>query len=133
LTFVSATQNILLLLLLCFPAAIASALQPHNQLSTSNVLLAILALVILALEFTADNQQYTFQLFKHAYLAREKGNSSVEPYDEKKHWLGVRLAFMQNAVSSPVVFGPGLDILTVPVKCLSLLIRNKFEEAVCSS
>jgi steroid 5-alpha reductase family enzyme len=92
LTFISATQNVLLLLL-GFPAAIASALQPHDELSTSDVLLAILALVILALEFIADNQQYTFQSFKHAYLAREKGNSSAEPYDEKKHWLGARLAF----------------------------------------
>ena len=93
LTFISATQNVLLLLL-GFPAAIASALQPHDQLSTSDILLALFALVILALEFTADNQQYAFQSFKHAYLAREKkSNSSVEPYDEKKHWPGARLAF----------------------------------------
>ncbi|KIL59568.1 hypothetical protein M378DRAFT_110916 [Amanita muscaria Koide BX008] len=92
LTFIAAIQNVLLLLL-GLPAAIASTLQPHDSLSTSDKLLAALALLILALEFTADNQQYAFQSFKHAYLAREKGDLSVEQYDEKKHWPGARLTF----------------------------------------
>ena len=71
----------------------ASILQPHEPLSTSDFALAALALALLAIEFTADNQQYAYQSYKHALLAKEKGTKSVEPYDEKIHWLGARLAW----------------------------------------
>ena len=72
----------------------ASILQPHEPLSTSDFVLAALALVLLAIEFTADNQQYAYQSYKRAFLTKEKGvEKGVEPYDDKKHWLGARLAW----------------------------------------
>jgi len=92
LTFIAIIQN-LLLLLLGLPAAIASVLQPHEPLSTSDFALTALALALLAVEFTADNQQFAYQSYKHAFLAKEKGAKSVEQYDEKKHWLGARLSW----------------------------------------
>ncbi|RDB25604.1 hypothetical protein Hypma_006881 [Hypsizygus marmoreus] len=88
LTFIAAIQNILLLLL-GLPTKVASTVQPHTALTTSDILLAGLAFVVLALEFTADNQQYSFHAYKHACLAAEKGR--VESYDEKKQWPGARL------------------------------------------
>ncbi|KAF8633093.1 hypothetical protein AX15_001510 [Amanita polypyramis BW_CC] len=90
--FVSIIQNILLLLL-GLPTAVASTMQPHEPLSNSDILMGALALVILALEFTADNQQYAFQSYKHAFFAKEEGRSSVEPYNEKKQWPGARLGW----------------------------------------
>jgi steroid 5-alpha reductase family enzyme len=69
----------------------ASTIQPHTPLALSDYGLALAALVVLALEFTSDNQQYSFQTYKHAFLASEKGNSDVEPYDAEKQWPGSRL------------------------------------------
>lgn len=92
LTFIAATQNVLLLLL-SFPIKTASTFQPHTPLARSDYILAVLALVDLAFEFTADNQQWAFHQYKHAYLAAEKGTSEVEPYDNRKQWLGARLHF----------------------------------------
>ncbi|KAG5350524.1 hypothetical protein C0989_010709 [Termitomyces sp. Mn162] len=93
LTFIAATQNVLLLLL-SFPTKVASTFQPHSPLATSDYILAVLALVDLAFEFTADNQQWAFHQYKHAYLPAESENgTSVEPYDKKKQWLGARLDF----------------------------------------
>ncbi|KAG6862015.1 hypothetical protein C0995_008202 [Termitomyces sp. Mi166 len=94
LTFIAATQNVLLLLL-SFPTKTASTFQPHTPLATSDYILAALALVDLAAEFTADNQQWAFHQYKHAYLAAEngKGISKVDFYDKKKQWLGSGLDF----------------------------------------
>ncbi|GLB40528.1 putative integral membrane protein [Lyophyllum shimeji] len=92
LTFIAVTQSILLLSL-AFPTKTAAVMQPHDHLVLSDLLLAALALVDLALEFTADNQQWAFHSYKHAYLAREKGKSDVEPYDKTQHWPGARLDF----------------------------------------
>jgi steroid 5-alpha reductase family enzyme len=69
----------------------ASTLQPHTALTLSDIGLAALALVILSLEFTSDNQQYSFQTYKHAFLASEQGKTDVEPYDAMKQWPGSRL------------------------------------------
>lgn len=90
LTFIAATQNVLLLLL-GLPTMSASTLQPHTGLALSDIALGSLALAVLALEFTSDNQQYSFQTYKHAFLASEKGKSKVEPYDVMKQWPGSRL------------------------------------------
>lgn len=90
LTFIAATQNVLLLLL-GLPVRVASVLQPHTPLATSDYALASLALVVLGLEFTSDNQQFAFQTYKHAFLAAEKGKVRVEPYDAQKQWPGARL------------------------------------------
>jgi steroid 5-alpha reductase family enzyme len=56
-------QNILLFLL-GVPTSIAVA-QPHLPLSTSDKILGGLALLTLLIEFTADNQQNSFQNYKH--------------------------------------------------------------------
>ncbi|KAG6832835.1 hypothetical protein H0H92_009455 [Tricholoma furcatifolium] len=94
LTFIAATQNVLLLLL-GIPARIASTLQPHNALAPSDYMLAALALVDLAFEFTADNQQWAFHQFKHAYLSAEKGKKSdAKPYNKNEQWLGAGLDFI---------------------------------------
>jgi len=90
LTFIAIIQNVLLFLL-GMPTFIASALQPHTDLATSDYVLAFIALSILAFEFIADNQQYAFQTYKHSYLAHAKGEKTVEPYDEKKQWPLARL------------------------------------------
>ncbi|KAG6828508.1 hypothetical protein H0H87_001754 [Tephrocybe sp. NHM501043] len=97
LTFISATQNVLLLIL-AFPAKVASTKQPHTPLATSDYLLAALALVDQAIEFTADNQQWAFHQYKHAYLAAQKGGErsaeKVVPYDKKMQWPGAGLNFV---------------------------------------
>ncbi|KIJ52612.1 hypothetical protein M422DRAFT_223234 [Sphaerobolus stellatus SS14] len=61
-TFIAAAQNILLFLL-GLPAHNALIREPQS-LGTSDLLLAELALVVLALEFTSDNQQWSYQNFK---------------------------------------------------------------------
>ncbi|KZT29639.1 DUF1295-domain-containing protein [Neolentinus lepideus HHB14362 ss-1] len=60
--FISITQSVLLFLL-GLPAHIAST-QPHTPLSISDYLLGALALLTLLGEFIADNQQYSFQIYK---------------------------------------------------------------------
>lgn len=92
LTFISAAQNVLLLLL-GLPTYIASVVQPHTPLVASDYALAIVALTLLIIEFTADNQQYAFHAYKHAFLAREKGDTTVKAYNEREHWPGARLAW----------------------------------------
>lgn len=110
--FSAGIQNIILLLL-GFPAHLAATKQSHDPLSASDYILASAALVVLALEFTADNQQYAFQSFKHAYLSSPSSaatptvlsadnkvhNSSgtevevggPKAYDPKAQWPGARL------------------------------------------
>ncbi|PFH53126.1 hypothetical protein AMATHDRAFT_138180 [Amanita thiersii Skay4041] len=89
-SFIAITQNILLLML-ALPSASAAILQPHDALSAFDYLLAGFALIVLGIEFTADNQQFAYHSYKHAYLAREKGSKSVQPYDANKQWPGSRL------------------------------------------
>lgn len=57
-------QNIILFLL-ALPTSIAAA-QPHLPLSTSDMILGGLSLLTLLIEFTSDNQQNSFQTFKHS-------------------------------------------------------------------
>jgi steroid 5-alpha reductase family enzyme len=92
LTFISAIQNVLLLLL-GLPTRTVALFQPRSSLETSDYVLASLALLVLFLEFTADNQQYAYQTYKHAFLAKEKGATDVKPYDESKQWIGARLSW----------------------------------------
>lgn len=58
------SQNIILFLL-GLPAARAVA-QPHTPLSTSDYILGTLGFLTILIEFVADNQQYSFQTFKHS-------------------------------------------------------------------
>lgn len=92
LTFIAGIQNILLLLL-GLPTLTAATLQPHTALETSDLVCAGTILVLLGIEFTADNQQFAFQTYKHAFLAKEKGVKGVEAYDARKQWPGARLAW----------------------------------------
>ncbi|KAF5381968.1 hypothetical protein D9615_004274 [Tricholomella constricta] len=92
LTFIAAIQNVLLMLL-GFPAKVAATIQPHTPLAPSDLILGALALVVLAFEFTSDNQQWAFHSYKHAYLAAEQGKTDVQPYDKKEQWPGARLSF----------------------------------------
>ncbi|KAI0703817.1 DUF1295-domain-containing protein [Cytidiella melzeri] len=64
LTFIAGIQNVILFFL-GIPTYIAVWQEP-TVLSVSDYLLATLAVAVLAVEFTADNQQYSFQTFKHS-------------------------------------------------------------------
>jgi len=77
LVFIAVIQN-MLLFLLGVPAHIA-ALQQPSKLSTSDYVLGALALLDVILEFVADNQQYSFQTYKHSGV--------LEPND----WPGARI------------------------------------------
>ncbi|EKM58479.1 uncharacterized protein PHACADRAFT_252828 [Phanerochaete carnosa HHB-10118-sp] len=63
LTFIAIIQNIILFVL-AIPTYIAVFQEP-TCLSTSDYVLGALSLTDLALEFVADNQQYSFQTYKH--------------------------------------------------------------------
>ena len=63
----------MILLLLGIPAYIAAFQQPAS-LSTSDYVLAGLALFDLFVEFTADNQQYSYQTLKHTGKLDQYGN-----------------------------------------------------------
>ncbi|KAJ2922830.1 hypothetical protein H1R20_g14216, partial [Candolleomyces eurysporus] len=91
LVFISGIQNVLLLLL-GLPAKTA-ALQADTSLSASDYALAALALTLLLVEFTADNQQYAYHAYKHSYLAREKNDKTAPYYNQLEHWVGSRLSW----------------------------------------
>jgi steroid 5-alpha reductase family enzyme len=69
-TFISYIQNVLLFSL-GFPTFLAAIL-PHEPLTTTDYTLFASGLGLLAVEFTADNQQWAYQNFKRAFLAEEK-------------------------------------------------------------
>ncbi|THH16670.1 hypothetical protein EW146_g4000 [Bondarzewia mesenterica] len=77
LTFIAITQNILLLLL---GVPTHRALTNPTPLIATDAVLTLTALTLLALEFTADNQQFAYQTFKHATTA----------YDSRAQWPGAR-------------------------------------------
>ncbi|KAI0297253.1 hypothetical protein B0F90DRAFT_1575165, partial [Multifurca ochricompacta] len=81
LTFISAIQNILLLLM-ATPTLLAVTLP--TPLTRSDGVLALTALVLLAWEFTADNQQFAFHAWKHG------------TYDARAHWPGARLSWTKD-------------------------------------
>ncbi|TFK72984.1 DUF1295-domain-containing protein [Pluteus cervinus] len=88
--FISGIQN-LILLLLGLPAYVAAVLQPHSRLEVSDWVFTVLALAVLGFEFTADNQQYSYQAYKHAYLASKRKDKPIKPYDPLMQWPGSRL------------------------------------------
>jgi len=75
---IAAIQNVLLLLITT--PALITATHP-SPLTTTDVVLALTALALLAWEFTADNQQFAFHAWKHG------------TYDARAHWPGARLAW----------------------------------------
>ena len=80
----AAIQNVILFLL-GLPTYIAALQQPEH-LSTSDYVLGALALVILVLEFVSDNQQYSYQSFKH------------EGVSSNTQWPGARINWTQRDV-----------------------------------
>ncbi|KII89729.1 hypothetical protein PLICRDRAFT_137980 [Plicaturopsis crispa FD-325 SS-3] len=83
LVFIAGIQNVILFLL-GIPTQIA-ALQPHTALAQSDYILGALALLTLAIEFTADNQQYSYQTWKH----------SGGTHDVSKEWPFARTRWTQ--------------------------------------
>ncbi|EPQ52694.1 DUF1295-domain-containing protein [Gloeophyllum trabeum ATCC 11539] len=83
-TFIAVIQNIILFLL-AIPTHIAAS-QPHAPLATSDYILGALALLTLAVEFTADNQQFSFQTFKRTGFL------------EMKEWPGGRIRWTEEDV-----------------------------------
>ncbi|KAI0709914.1 DUF1295-domain-containing protein [Earliella scabrosa] len=79
--FIAFMQNVILFLL-AVPLQIA-ALQQPAQLSPSDYILATLALVDIAVEFVSDNQQYSFQTYKHTGVIN------------KNEWPGARIQWTQ--------------------------------------
>ncbi|KAJ8488110.1 hypothetical protein ONZ45_g14071 [Pleurotus djamor] len=91
------------------PTATAALTQPHTPLESSDIAFAALALLVLAIEFTADNQQFAFQSYKSSIRLSE--NTSIKTisdtlayntnshkvdsahYSSADHWPGARLAW----------------------------------------
>ncbi|KAF9243550.1 hypothetical protein BU15DRAFT_86489 [Melanogaster broomeanus] len=84
LTFIAITQNIILFLL-GLPAQIAVT-QPHIPLSTSDYVLGVLGFLTILVEFVADNQQYSYQRFKHSGKL------------DTTEWPGARIAWTKRDV-----------------------------------
>ena len=72
------------------PTQIAAVQQPKS-LSTSDYILAALALVDIAAEFVADNQQYSYQTFKHTGIVAKNdwpfANLNWTPADVKRGFV----------------------------------------------
>ncbi|KAI0648906.1 DUF1295-domain-containing protein [Trametes meyenii] len=75
--FIAFIQNIILFLL-GVPTQLAAVQQP-SKLSTSDYILAVLALVDIAAEFVSDNQQYSYQTYKRTGV------------HEQSEWPGARI------------------------------------------
>jgi steroid 5-alpha reductase family enzyme len=58
--------------------------QPYTPLGYVDVILSVLALLDLLAEFTADNQQYSFQTFKHSKPR------VLKPVDKEWFWARQR-------------------------------------------
>lgn len=78
------TQNILLLLL---GLPTHRALTNPTPLTPTDYALSLVALTLLALEFTADNQQFAYHAFKQA--------SEPGAYDARAQWPGARLGWTE--------------------------------------
>jgi len=90
-TFIAVIQNILLFLLGLPAATVLYQPLSHSALGASDYLLAAAFLVTLALEFTADNQQYSYQSFKHA-----KDPIAYQKHEKKNiEWPGARFGWTE--------------------------------------
>ncbi|KAJ7671673.1 hypothetical protein DFH06DRAFT_1293599 [Mycena polygramma] len=78
-TFISGIQNVLLLLL-GIPTYVA-ATQTPQPLAPRDYGVIALSLLVLAIEFTSDNQQFAYQSFKHE-------NNRYHKYHQ---WIGARI------------------------------------------
>jgi steroid 5-alpha reductase family enzyme len=78
-TFISFAQN-WLLLSLSFPAYLTAAALPEEPLTSIDFILFTTGVLLLAVEFTADNQQWAFQNYKKLILAYEKFGDDVDAF-----------------------------------------------------
>jgi steroid 5-alpha reductase family enzyme len=62
-------------------------IQKRTTLSTTDMVLGVLGLLDLAVEFTADNQQYSFQTFKYSKPRRLKA--------KEEEWPGARIRWTE--------------------------------------
>ncbi|EJD49633.1 DUF1295-domain-containing protein [Auricularia subglabra TFB-10046 SS5] len=85
--FIAITQNILLFMF-GLPAHDALTQRPRIPLGTTDYALTAVALTLLVIEFTADNQQYAFQTWKHS------GAPAGVP-DASYAWPGARIRFTE--------------------------------------
>lgn len=85
-TFISFIQNILLFLLAVPTHNAAIIPVAQRGLQPSDYILAFLSLLTLAIEFTADNQQFSYQTHKHTGV-----------YNENE-WPGARIQWTQEDV-----------------------------------
>ncbi|KAJ3990176.1 hypothetical protein F5890DRAFT_1569928 [Lentinula detonsa] len=81
LTFIAAIQNVLLMTL-GWPAylAVTQSGVGSIELVDTDYVLAVWVLGILAVEFTADNQQFVYQTYKYAFLGQVKETSESEAH-----------------------------------------------------
>ncbi|CAE6471531.1 unnamed protein product, partial [Rhizoctonia solani] len=103
--FIALTQNILLFLM-ALPSHHA-LFQQDLPLTTSDYVLATLTIIELAVQFTADNQQYAFQSYKHSRPptnTQSDTNGHVE-HDQKPQgqfganaWPGARMEWTEEDV-----------------------------------
>lgn len=68
-----------------YPAYLALR-NPNTPLGPIDAFLTTLVLLDLVIEFTADNQQYSFQTFKHSKAPRVQKPSSEEWVLAKQRW-----------------------------------------------
>jgi steroid 5-alpha reductase family enzyme len=81
----AAIQNLLLLAIGAYPCYLLLSQKP-TSLTTTDIVLGVLALIDQALEFTADNQQQSFQTFKHSNPRKLKA---------KEQWPGARIRWTE--------------------------------------
>ncbi|KAH7339122.1 DUF1295-domain-containing protein [Rhizoctonia solani] len=103
--FIALTQNILLFLM-ALPSHHA-LFQQELPLTTSDYVLATLTIIELAIQFTADNQQYAFQTFKHSRPTADSqsatnGHSQHEQKPQGQFganaWPGARIEWTEEDV-----------------------------------
>ncbi|KAH8831291.1 hypothetical protein DL96DRAFT_1587175 [Flagelloscypha sp. PMI_526] len=101
LSFIAIIQNVLLLSL-GYPTKLAAVDQMGAPLESTDYYLVLYELAVLLFEFTADNQQFSYQTFKYDLLAKEAKSQGkkltvaqvkAEVYDPKKQWPLARLAW----------------------------------------
>ncbi|KAJ4463248.1 hypothetical protein C8J55DRAFT_532254 [Lentinula edodes] len=95
LTFIAATQNVLLMAL-GWPAylAVTQTQTPStgSTLALTDYILALWALGVLVVEFTADNQQFVFQTYKHTFLASTPTSTPTHAHTPTDHTHALRVA-----------------------------------------
>ncbi|ESK95390.1 integral membrane protein [Moniliophthora roreri MCA 2997] len=79
----------LLVLGLSLSAAISVVAQPHDEILITDIVLDAMSLGILFMEFIADNQQWSFQLYKQSVLTNRK----TAYYTPSRQWFFSKLSW----------------------------------------